>query len=111
LSLRAVFLIAVVLGLLIPASIISYLSINIQRDNLTAQLETDEKRLLDIVALGMQEPLWNLSRQAGSPLISSVMEDARVVSIRVTDTQSNQVFLSPCAASAAWAACLSCRSR
>ncbi|RQO76204.1 sensor domain-containing diguanylate cyclase [Aquitalea sp. FJL05] len=94
LSLRTVFMIAVVLGLLIPASIISYLSINIQRDNLTAQLETDEKRLLDIVALGMQEPLWNLSRQAGSPLISSVMEDARVVSIRVTDTQSNQVFLS-----------------
>ena len=94
LSLRAVFLIAVVLGLLIPASIISYLSFNIQRDALTAQLETDQKRLLDIVALGMQEPLWNLSRQAGNPLIASVMEDARVVSIRVTDTQSNQIFLS-----------------
>ncbi|OWY39182.1 sensor domain-containing diguanylate cyclase [Xenophilus sp. AP218F] len=94
LTLRGVFLIAVVLGLLIPASIISYLSFNIQRDNLTTQLETDQRRLLDIVALGMQEPLWNLSRQAGNPLIASVMEDPRVISIRVTDTQSNQVFLS-----------------
>ncbi|KUM02130.1 diguanylate cyclase [Chromobacterium sp. F49] len=94
LNLRDVFLIAVILGLLIPASIISYLSFNIQKDNLTTQLETDQRRLLDIVALGMQEPLWNLSRQAGNPLISSVMEDPRVISIRVTDTQSNQVFLS-----------------
>ncbi|SUX30354.1 EAL domain-containing protein [Chromobacterium vaccinii] len=94
LNLRDVFLIAVILGLLIPASIISYLSFNIQKDNLTTQLETDQRRLLDIVALGMQEPLWNLSRQAGNPLIASVMEDPRVISIRVTDTQSNQVFLS-----------------
>ncbi|OHX13997.1 EAL domain-containing protein [Chromobacterium sphagni] len=94
LNLRDVFLIAVILGLLIPASIISYLSFNIQKDNLTTQLDTDQRRLLDIVALGMQEPLWNLSRQAGNPLISSVMEDPRVISIRVTDTQSNQVFLS-----------------
>ncbi|OHX16092.1 diguanylate cyclase [Chromobacterium amazonense] len=94
LNLRDVFLIAVILGLLIPASIISYLSFNIQKDNLTAQLDTDQRRLLDIVALGMQEPLWNLSRQAGNPLIASVMEDPRVISIRVTDTQSNQVFLS-----------------
>ena len=94
LSLRTVFLIAVVLGLLIPAVIISYLSFNMQRDALTAQLETDQKRLLDIVALGMQEPLWNLSRQAGSPLVASVMEDPRVISVRVTDTQSNTVFLS-----------------
>ncbi|WP_230369296.1 hypothetical protein [Paludibacterium denitrificans] len=29
-----------------------------------------------------------------SPLLASVMEDGRVISIRVTDTQSNQVFLS-----------------
>ncbi|MBX9298172.1 EAL domain-containing protein [Chromobacterium piscinae] len=94
LNLRDVFLIAVILGLLIPASIISYLSFNIQKDNLTTQLETDQRRLLDIVALGMQEPLWNLSRQAGNPLIASVMEDPRVISIRVTDTQSNQIFLS-----------------
>src|SRR5689334_23383593 len=88
-SLRVVVLVAVILGLLIPASIITVLGFGLQRDNMVAQLETDQRRLLDIVALGMQEPLWNLSRQAGSPLIASVMEDSRVISVRVTDTQSN----------------------
>ena len=57
-------------------------------------MANDQKRLLDIVALGMQEPLWNLSRQEGQPLVESVMDDPRVVSIRVSDTQSNTVFLS-----------------
>ncbi|SME99631.1 EAL domain-containing protein [Pseudogulbenkiania subflava] len=92
-SLRVVVLVAVILGLLIPASIITVLGFGLQRDSMVAQLETDQRRLLDIVALGMQEPLWNLSRQAGSPLIASVMEDSRVISVRVTDTQSNTVFL------------------
>ena len=94
LSLRQVFLMALVLGLLIPAVFISVLSFNLQREQAENQLAVDQKRLLDIVALGMQEPLWNLSRQAGAPLVSSVMDDPRVISIRVTDTQSNTVFLS-----------------
>ncbi|MBP7582145.1 MAG: sensor domain-containing diguanylate cyclase, partial [Vogesella sp.] len=94
LSLRQVFLMALVLGLLIPAVIITVLSYNLQRERMENQLAVDQKRLLDIVALGMQEPLWNLSRQAGAPLVSSVMDDTRVISIRVSDTQSNTVFLS-----------------
>ena len=94
LSMRQVFLMALVLGLLIPAVIITVLSFNLQRERMENQLAVDQKRLLDIVALGMQEPLWNLSRQAGAPLVSSVMDDPRVISIRVSDTQSNTVFLS-----------------
>src|SRR5574343_417304 len=93
-SMRQVFLMALVLGLLIPAVIITVLSFNLQRERMENQLAVDQKRLLDIVALGMQEPLWNLSRQAGAPLVSSVMDDQRVISIRVSDTQSNTVFLS-----------------
>jgi diguanylate cyclase (GGDEF)-like protein/PAS domain S-box-containing protein len=94
LSLRIVFLIAVLLGVLIPATLIGALTLNLQRETATSELATDQRRLLDIVSLGMQEPLWNLSRQSGAPLIESVMDDPRVVSIRVTDTQSNTVFLS-----------------
>lgn len=94
LSLRQAFLIAVVLGLLIPALLISVLSFNLQRESMENQLATDQSRLLEIVALGMQEPLWNLSRQAGAPLVTSVMDDQRIISVRVTDTQSNTIFLS-----------------
>jgi diguanylate cyclase (GGDEF)-like protein/PAS domain S-box-containing protein len=94
LSLRTVFLLAVALGVLIPSALIGTLTFSLQRDSLSAQAETAEKRLLDMVALGMQEPLWNLSRQEGQPLLQSVMDDSRVISLRVTDTQSNTVFLS-----------------
>ncbi|TDR82673.1 EAL domain-containing protein [Paludibacterium purpuratum] len=94
LSLRTVFLIAVLLGVLIPAMLSGALTLNLQREAATTDLSTDQRRVLDILALGMQEPLWNLSRQSGAPLIESVMDDPRVVSIRVTDTQSNTVFLS-----------------
>ena len=94
LSLRTVFLIAVLLGVLIPATLIGTLTFSMQRASITADTATDQKRLLDIVSLGMQEPLWNLSRQEGVPLVESVMDDPRVVSLRVTDTQSNTVFLS-----------------
>ncbi|BEV73662.1 hypothetical protein THUN1379_31440 [Paludibacterium sp. THUN1379] len=94
LSLRTVFLIAVLLGVLIPATLMGALTLNLQRETVTSDLSSDQKRVLDILALGMQEPLWNLSRQSGAPLIESVMDDQRVVSIRVTDTQSNTVFLS-----------------
>jgi diguanylate cyclase (GGDEF)-like protein/PAS domain S-box-containing protein len=94
LSLRQLFLIAVILGLLLPAVLITSVTFSTRREQLVQQLETDQRRILDIVALGMQEPLWNLSRQAGSPLLASVMDDTRVISIRVTDTQSNTVFLS-----------------
>ena len=53
LSLRAVFLIAVVLGLLIPASLIGALSYNLQREILTAHLRRDQLRLLDIVTFAL----------------------------------------------------------
>jgi diguanylate cyclase (GGDEF)-like protein/PAS domain S-box-containing protein len=94
LSLRHVFRIAVLLGVLIPATLIGTLNFGLQRENLAAELASDEVQLLDILALGMQEPLWNLSRQSGGPLVESVMADPRVISIRVIDSQSNTVFLS-----------------
>lgn len=94
LSLRTVFSVAVMLGLLIPASLIGTITYNLQRENLTAHQKKDQLRLLDIVALGMQEPLWNLNDQAGVPLVSSVMEDPSVISIQIIDKQSNRVFLS-----------------
>jgi hypothetical protein len=49
LSLRVVFLIAVLLGVLIPAALIGALTLNLQRETATTDLQTDQRRLLDIV--------------------------------------------------------------
>ena len=94
LPLRTVFLLAILLGVSIPAGLMGALTLNLQRQAISTGLHQDQKRMLDILALGLQEPLWNLSRSAGRPLIESVMDDPRVVAIRVVDTQTGSVFLS-----------------
>ena len=94
LSLRQLFLLAVVGGLLIPALLASVFGYRVQRDQLVERFGHEQQRMLEIVSFGMQEPLWNLNRQSGSPLLESVMDDKRVLSVQVYDTLSGTPFLS-----------------
>jgi signal transduction histidine kinase/DNA-binding NarL/FixJ family response regulator len=92
-KLRASIVLAVVIGLLIPVSVSSLMTLGQRESALQQQLASDHKRLTDIVTLGMQEPLWNLSREAGRPLFDSLMGDSRVASVVVRDKKFG-VFLS-----------------
>lgn len=92
LKLRASIVLAVIIGLLIPASVTSLLTLGQREQALTRQLFEDQKRLTEILALGMQEPLWNLSYDAGRPLFESLLSDERVSSLMVRD-QKFGVFL------------------
>jgi signal transduction histidine kinase/DNA-binding NarL/FixJ family response regulator len=92
-KLRASIVLAVVIGLLIPVSVSSLMTLGQRESALQQQLASDHKRLTDIVTLGMQEPLWNLSREAGRPLFDSLMGDPRVASVVVRDKKFG-VFLS-----------------
>lgn len=84
-TVRRAIVLAVIVGLLIPSAIISFFTLQGQRSALTEQLKKDHVRLTDILVLGMQEPLWNLSADAGMPLLNSIMDDDRVVRVMVTD--------------------------
>ncbi len=84
-TVRRAIVLAVIVGLLIPSAVISYFTLQGQRSTLTEQLKRDHSRLTDILMLGMQEPLWNLSADSGMPLLNSIMEDERVVRVVVTD--------------------------
>jgi len=84
-TVRRAIVLAVIVGLLIPSAVISYFTLQGQRNTLTEQLKKDHARLTDILVLGMQEPLWNLSADAGMPLLNSIMDDERVVRVVVTD--------------------------
>lgn len=84
-TVRRAIVLAVIVGLLIPSAVISYFTLQGQRNTLTEQLKKDHARLADILVLGMQEPLWNLSADAGMPLLNSIMDDERVVRVVVTD--------------------------
>jgi signal transduction histidine kinase len=84
-KLRASIVLAVIVGLLIPVTVSSMLTLGQRQDALTRQLQSDHERLADILSLGMQEPLWNLNQDAGWPLFDSVLSDERVTRLVVRD--------------------------
>ena len=92
LKLRASIVVAVVVGLLIPVSVGSLLTLGHRESMLAQQLASDHRRLTEILTLGMQEPLWNLSHDAGRPLFDSLLSDERVASLMVRDKKFG-VFL------------------
>ncbi|MGH8807185.1 MAG: ATP-binding protein [Noviherbaspirillum sp.] len=92
LKLRASIVLAVIIGLLIPVSVASLVTLDQRKQALSERLETDHRRLADILTLGMQEPLWNLSQEAGRPLFESLLGDGRVTEMIVRDKKFG-VFL------------------
>ncbi|MBI1772930.1 MAG: hypothetical protein HYR68_11405 [Burkholderiales bacterium] len=87
LQLRASIVLAVIVGLLIPVSVISLLTLDKRANELAQRLTSDHQRLTEILALGMQEPLWNLSSDVGRPLFNSLLSDDRVAAIIVRDAK------------------------
>jgi signal transduction histidine kinase/FixJ family two-component response regulator len=92
-KLRSAIVLAVVVGLLIPVSVSSFLTLGQRQDALTQRMLSDHERLTSILALGMQEPLWNLNPNGGRPLLESMLSDKRIVAVIVNDNLGRE-FLS-----------------
>ncbi|MBC3936937.1 response regulator [Undibacterium sp. CY7W] len=93
LKLRSSIILMVVIGLTIPMSVSSLLTLSKRHQELRQRMESDHKRALDILALGMQEPLWNYNPRAGQSLFDSLFNDQRIVGIFVEDNRGRE-FLS-----------------
>lgn len=87
-NLRTSIILAVVSGLLIPVSLSTGFTMLRQEQVLAEQFADDHRGLADLLAIGMQTPLWNLSTDEGRPLFDSVMSDERVVSVLVADNKA-----------------------
>ncbi|MBI3900300.1 MAG: response regulator [Gammaproteobacteria bacterium] len=85
LKLRASIILAVIVGLMIPATVSSMLTLGQRERELDQRLASDHQRLTEIMALGMQEPLWTFNAQTARPLLDSVLSDPRVVGAVVRD--------------------------
>ncbi|MBV1776739.1 HAMP domain-containing protein [Burkholderiaceae bacterium DAT-1] len=85
LTLRRAVTLAILFGLLIPGIITSIITIGRQQEALKKRLVEEHSRITQILVLGMQEPLWNLSAETGKPLLDSVMGDDRIVRVVVQD--------------------------
>jgi PAS domain S-box-containing protein len=92
-SLRLAVIVATVLGLLIPGTASALVTLFRQQEAAQKRMQDDHQRIVEILVLGMQEPLWNLSPDTGKPLRDSVMSDERVVRVVVQDATLLGTFL------------------
>lgn len=92
-SLYGALLLVVFVGLLVPALVGSYLLVGVQeRAAAEASLNDTLQRNADILALGMQESLWNLNMEAARPLLDSMLRDPAVVGVEVRDLAGSSVL-------------------
>ncbi|MET3132545.1 signal transduction histidine kinase [Oxalobacteraceae bacterium GrIS 1.11] len=93
LRLRASIVLMVVVGLMIPVSVVSVMTLRQRQETLTERTMSGHQRMIEILALGMQEPIWNINPEAGMPLFESLLGDQRIVAITVRNGK-NREFLS-----------------
>jgi diguanylate cyclase (GGDEF)-like protein/PAS domain S-box-containing protein len=83
-SIYGALLLVVVGGLALPAVFGSYLLVGVQeRRAAAAVLQDSLQRNADILALGVQESLWNVNAGAARSLVESVMRDPSVLRVLV----------------------------
>jgi diguanylate cyclase (GGDEF)-like protein/PAS domain S-box-containing protein len=93
-SIYGALLLVVVGGLVLPATVGSYLLIGVQEKKAArSKLDDALQRNADILALGMQESLWNMNAESARSLGESVMRDPAVLLIKVTG-QADPGFMS-----------------
>ncbi|TWI69943.1 PAS domain S-box-containing protein/diguanylate cyclase (GGDEF)-like protein [Pseudoduganella lurida] len=90
-SIYGSLLLVVLGGLIVPAIVGSYLLVGV-REHQSARTALNEtlQRNVDILALGIQESLWNMNAEAAHSLVESVMRDRSVVQVQVTGQDATQ---------------------
>ena len=91
LSIYGALLLVVFGGLVIPAIVGSYVLIGVQEQrSARTALNESLQRNADILALGMQESLWNMNAESAHSLVESVMRDPSVLQIQVIGQAETQ---------------------
>jgi len=84
LSIYGALVLVVIGGLVLPAIVGSYVLIGVQEQHAArTALNESLQRNADILALGMQESLWNMNAESARSLVDSVMRDPSVLNIKV----------------------------
>ncbi|UGQ48055.1 EAL domain-containing protein [Massilia endophytica] len=91
LSIYGALLLVVFGGLVIPAIVGSYLLIGVhEQQSARTALNESLQRNADILALGMQESLWNMNAESAQSLVESVMRDRSVLQVQITGQADTQ---------------------
>ena len=84
-SIKQAIIGAIVVGLLIPSLLNGFYTLRRSEAQLRHNLAVQHNQILSNLVLAIELPLWNLSPDSGRQIVQSVMEDARIVRITVTD--------------------------
>jgi len=88
-SLRWALVLGVIIGLLIPSTVGSLITLKRRQIELTHRLNDDLERQIDTLAVSLRKPLWSFDRETTGPLLSSVFSDKRIISGSVEGMVSN----------------------
>ena len=86
-KLKTVVVGGVISGLLLPAALFAFLQINEERGRRLAAAAAEQERMLEIVAIGVGEPLWDLNTETATPLIASVVANPSVTRVVVANNR------------------------
>ena len=100
-SMFGALLLVVVGGMVMPASIGSYVLFAVQERPAEARLlDQAVRRNAEILAFGMQESLWNMNVEGARALVESVMRDPAVQRVQVLDKPGMPAFVQQLSANA-----------
>jgi len=84
LSLRKTIALALIIGLAVPVGVSTFITLTQSRAALMERLRSDHARIVDVLASGLQTPLWEMRPDAGRPLLEVLMLDNRVTAISIS---------------------------
>jgi PAS domain S-box-containing protein len=86
LTVRRAVLLSVLLGLLLPAGLVALIAAQRLEESMRGRADQTLQQHGEILALGLQEPLWSFNPEAANRLIEAVMQSPDVYHIEVRDT-------------------------
>jgi len=92
LPLRRTIALALIVGLALPVAASMLIILTERRAELLDGLIGDHERIVEVLALGMRTPLWELRPESGAPVVEAVMLDKRITAVDVF-LLSDQPFL------------------
>ena len=84
---------SVTLALMLPALVELLAELNLAEQRARSELQIDLDRESEVLAASMSTPLWEFSVSSGEAIARSMVRDQRFVSIVVTDSATQRIFV------------------
>ena len=92
-SLRTSIVLALCVGLLLPAIIGGVVLTNLREEQMRKEITDHLEDKINLLAISLPDPVWNVDSKAASTILEALLNDPQVVRITVKDTQQ-KAFLS-----------------